>query len=167
MSERSYHGATSRSTTRDRSDDPSHHERTLLPRSYISLLLTRNKVYCELGKYLLFIFTSPNITACSVGFPTPVTTSKLQLQPPHSSYNFPTPVTMYPPELQHPYPCYNFHTLHSSTLYSPVTTSLAQLQLPTRVTISPPQVQLPCPRCNFPTPVTTSPPLLQLPQLLV
>ena len=38
MSERSYHGATSRSTTRDRSDDPSHHERTLLPRSYISLL---------------------------------------------------------------------------------------------------------------------------------
>ena len=64
MSERSYHGATSRSpphegsirrptvpwanalTTelhlaphpmKDRSDDPSHHERTLLPRSYISL----------------------------------------------------------------------------------------------------------------------------------
>ena len=30
MSERSYHGATSRS------HDPSHHERTLLPRSYIS-----------------------------------------------------------------------------------------------------------------------------------
>ena len=37
MSERSYHGATSRSTMRDRSDDPSHHERTLLPRSYVSL----------------------------------------------------------------------------------------------------------------------------------
>ena len=52
MSERSYHGATSRSLEReiaqwvhpmkDRSDDPSHHERTLLPRSYISLLGTRN-----------------------------------------------------------------------------------------------------------------------------
>ena len=41
MSERSYHGATSRSM-KDRSDDPSHHERTLLPRSYISLLGTRN-----------------------------------------------------------------------------------------------------------------------------
>ena len=39
MSERSYHGATSRSTMKDRSDDPSHHEQTLLPRSYISLLL--------------------------------------------------------------------------------------------------------------------------------
>ena len=37
MSERSYHGATSRSTMKDRPDDPSHHERTLLPRSYISL----------------------------------------------------------------------------------------------------------------------------------
>ena len=47
MSERSYHGATSRSLEReiaqwvhpmkDRSDDPSHHERTLWPRSYISL----------------------------------------------------------------------------------------------------------------------------------
>ena len=38
MSERCYHGATSRSLTmKDRSDDPSHHERTLLPRSYISL----------------------------------------------------------------------------------------------------------------------------------
>ena len=39
-SERSYHGATSRSgsTMKDRSDDPLHHERTLLPRSYISLL---------------------------------------------------------------------------------------------------------------------------------
>ena len=37
MSERSYHGATSRSTMKDRSDDPSHHERTLLPQSYISL----------------------------------------------------------------------------------------------------------------------------------
>ena len=36
MSERSYHGAISRSMN-DRSDDPSHHERTLLPRSYISL----------------------------------------------------------------------------------------------------------------------------------
>ena len=35
-SKRSYHGATSRSW--DLSDDPSHHERTLLPRSYISLL---------------------------------------------------------------------------------------------------------------------------------
>ena len=52
MSERSYHGATSRSLEReiaqwvhpmkDRCDDPSHHERTLLPRSYISLLGTRN-----------------------------------------------------------------------------------------------------------------------------
>ena len=31
MSERSYHGATSRSAMKDRSDDPSHHERTLLP----------------------------------------------------------------------------------------------------------------------------------------
>ena len=40
MSERSYHRATScsRSTMKDRSDDPSHHERTLLPGSYISLL---------------------------------------------------------------------------------------------------------------------------------
>ena len=38
MSERSYHGATSCSTMKDWSDDPSHHERTLLPRSYISLL---------------------------------------------------------------------------------------------------------------------------------
>ena len=52
MSERSYHRATSRSTewkegrkegnvlfndTLNTSDDPSHHERTLLPRSYISL----------------------------------------------------------------------------------------------------------------------------------
>ena len=48
MSERSYHGATSRSwleweiaqcvhPMKDRSDDPSHHEWTLLPRSYISL----------------------------------------------------------------------------------------------------------------------------------
>ena len=52
MSERSYHGATFRSLEReiaqwvhpmkDRSDDPSHHERMLLPRSYISLLGTRN-----------------------------------------------------------------------------------------------------------------------------
>ena len=54
MSERSYHGATSRSwlereiaqwvhSLKDWSDDPSHHERTLLPRSYISLLAgTRN-----------------------------------------------------------------------------------------------------------------------------
>ena len=39
MSERSYHGATSCPTMKDRSDDPSHHERTLLPRSYISLWL--------------------------------------------------------------------------------------------------------------------------------
>ena len=48
MSERSYHGATSRSLEReiaqsvhpmkDRSDDPLHHERMLLPRSYVSLL---------------------------------------------------------------------------------------------------------------------------------
>ena len=50
MSERSYRGATSRScwmereiaqwvhTMENRSDDPSHHERTLLPRSYISLI---------------------------------------------------------------------------------------------------------------------------------
>ena len=39
MSECSYHGATSRSPTmKDRSDDPSRHEQTLLPRSYISLL---------------------------------------------------------------------------------------------------------------------------------
>ena len=30
---------TKNSTMKDRSDDPSHHERTLLPRSYISLLL--------------------------------------------------------------------------------------------------------------------------------
>ena len=32
--------------TKDRSDDPSHHERTLLPRSYISLLQRecRNKI---------------------------------------------------------------------------------------------------------------------------
>ena len=39
MSEHSYHGATSRSwsTMKDRSDDPSHHERNLLPRSYILL----------------------------------------------------------------------------------------------------------------------------------
>ena len=37
MSERPYHGATSRSTVKDRSDDPSHHERTPLPQSYISL----------------------------------------------------------------------------------------------------------------------------------
>ena len=36
MSECSYHRATSRSM-KDRSDDPSHHERTLLPQSYISL----------------------------------------------------------------------------------------------------------------------------------
>ena len=34
---RSYHGATSRSTMKDPSDDPSHHERTPLPRSYILL----------------------------------------------------------------------------------------------------------------------------------
>ena len=56
MSERSYHGATSRSLEReiaqwvhpmkDRSDDPSHHERTLLPRNYISLLyLYRSGLY--------------------------------------------------------------------------------------------------------------------------
>ena len=38
MCERSYHGATPRSTTMsDWSDDPSHHEQTPLPRSYISL----------------------------------------------------------------------------------------------------------------------------------
>ena len=37
MSDCSYHGATSRSPMKDRSDDPSHHERTLLPQSYISL----------------------------------------------------------------------------------------------------------------------------------
>ena len=54
MSKHPYHGATSRShrnetkrngfTMEDRSDDPPHHERTLLPQSYISLLLdgTRN-----------------------------------------------------------------------------------------------------------------------------
>ena len=44
MSERSYHGATSLSTMKDRSDDPSHHERTLLPQSYISL----PRIYQEL-----------------------------------------------------------------------------------------------------------------------
>ena len=37
MSERSYHRATSRSTMKNRSDDPSHRERTLLPWSYVSL----------------------------------------------------------------------------------------------------------------------------------
>ena len=37
VNERSCHGATSRSAMKDRSDDPSHYERTLLPRSYISL----------------------------------------------------------------------------------------------------------------------------------
>ena len=37
MNECSYHRATSRSTIKDRSDDPSHHERMLLPQSYISL----------------------------------------------------------------------------------------------------------------------------------
>ena len=37
MNECSYHRATSRSTMKDRSDDPSHHERMLLPQSYISL----------------------------------------------------------------------------------------------------------------------------------
>ena len=52
MSKRTYHRATSHSLERevaqwvhpkkDRSDDPSHRERTLLPRSYISLLGTRN-----------------------------------------------------------------------------------------------------------------------------
>ena len=76
MSERSYHGATSRSwvhhegsirrpiapwanalttelhlapgfTMKDRSDDPSHHERTLLPRSYISPLLSNRSVKYE------------------------------------------------------------------------------------------------------------------------
>ena len=41
MSERCYHGATSRPTMKDRSDDPSYHERTLLPRSYISLPVAR------------------------------------------------------------------------------------------------------------------------------
>ena len=42
MSEHSYHGATSRSTMKDRSDDLSHHKRTLLPRSYISLLCLKD-----------------------------------------------------------------------------------------------------------------------------
>ena len=31
---------------KDRSDEPSHHERTLLPRSYISLLLVTKLYYC-------------------------------------------------------------------------------------------------------------------------
>ena len=157
MSERSYHGATSRSgsTTRDRSDDPSHHERMLLPRSYISLLLTRNKVYCELGKYL-FIFTSPNITACSVGFPTPVTTSPPQLQLPHPSYNFPTrynfptPVTTSPPQLQPPQPSYNFPTR--------VTTSLPPLQFPHSTLF-----YTLLSSYNFPSPVTTSHPCYNFP----
>ena len=30
---------------KDRSDDPSHHEQTLLPRSYISLLYIHTKIY--------------------------------------------------------------------------------------------------------------------------
>ena len=41
------------SPMKDRSDDPSHHERTLLPRSYISLL-TQN----DLGKWLQLKFTA-------------------------------------------------------------------------------------------------------------
>ena len=34
---------------KDRSDDPSHHERTVLPRSYISLLTTLNYIYVTFG----------------------------------------------------------------------------------------------------------------------
>ena len=33
--------------TKDRSDDPSHHERTLLPRSYISLPLSQQFIQLE------------------------------------------------------------------------------------------------------------------------
>ena len=57
MSERYYHEATSRSLEReiaqweypmkDRSDDPSHHERTLLPRSYVSLLVCALRLLYE------------------------------------------------------------------------------------------------------------------------
>ena len=54
MSECSYHRATSRSqeivqwsTMRDRSDDPSHHERMLLPQSYISLPRNSSMVHHE------------------------------------------------------------------------------------------------------------------------
>ena len=32
---------------KDRSDDPTHYERTLLPRSYISLLYFKNRSYCS------------------------------------------------------------------------------------------------------------------------
>ena len=39
------------STMKDRSDDPSHHERTLLPRSYISLLIQRHL------RYIVYILT--------------------------------------------------------------------------------------------------------------
>ena len=48
---------------KDRSDDPSHHERTLLPRSYISLQNGRFDTYVTVSKYkelliryLLFIY---------------------------------------------------------------------------------------------------------------
>ena len=45
---------------KDRSDDPSHHERKLLPRSYISLLGARCNVYClswdfRIAEYHIFI----------------------------------------------------------------------------------------------------------------
>ena len=43
---------------KDRSDDPSHHERTLLPRSYISLLVSKRKEGVVALKYLLGIGTS-------------------------------------------------------------------------------------------------------------
>ena len=45
---------------KDRSDDPSHHERTLLPRSYISLVLTESRgemgvggLVCICSKYYI------------------------------------------------------------------------------------------------------------------
>ena len=37
---------------KDRSDDPSHHERTLLPRSYISLLAIKSNTVCFTGVYM-------------------------------------------------------------------------------------------------------------------
>ena len=51
---------------KDRSDDPSHHERTLLPRSYISLLIMYEVVYSV--KYISIFSNSPCLHTISNAF---------------------------------------------------------------------------------------------------
>ena len=52
---------------KDRSDDPSHHERTLLPRSYILLLVQMNTIYPMLQLHgLLFLISRKGYFICTI-----------------------------------------------------------------------------------------------------